>query len=158
VTDRYDYDAWGNAVNVTGATPNAHLYRGEQYDSDLGLYYLRERYFNPLSGRFLSRDPERGTLIYPSTFHKYLYTSADPVNRVDPRGRGELIEWGEEQFALLKRVQFLARYNNKRVVLLLCAEGLYIELVSKFAGSDVQIDFSVAKELLQVKCEQMLRL
>jgi len=126
--------------------------------SDLGLYYLRERYFNPLSGRFLSRDPERGKLIYPSTFHKYLYTSADPVNRIDPRGRGELIEWGEEQFALLKRVQFLARYNNKRVVLLLCAEGLYLELVSKFAGSDVQIDFSVAKALLQVKCEQMLRL
>jgi RHS repeat-associated protein len=34
------------------------FYRGEQYDSDLGLYYLRARYYNPATGRFLSRDPE----------------------------------------------------------------------------------------------------
>ena len=54
VTDRYDYDAWGNAVNVTGSTPNAYLYRGEQYDPDLTLYYLRARYFgNP---RLLARE------------------------------------------------------------------------------------------------------
>ena len=36
------------------------LYRGEQYDPDLGLYYLRARYYNPQTGRFLSRDPEDG--------------------------------------------------------------------------------------------------
>ena len=35
----------------------ASFYRGEQYDSDLGLYYLRARYYNPVTGRFLSRDP-----------------------------------------------------------------------------------------------------
>jgi len=33
----------GNAVNTTGSTPNAYLYRGEQYDGDLNLYYLRAR-------------------------------------------------------------------------------------------------------------------
>ena len=31
VTDTYDYDAWGNAINATGATPKLYLYRGEQY-------------------------------------------------------------------------------------------------------------------------------
>ena len=41
VTDTYDYDAWGNAVNTTGSTPNVYLYRGEQYDPDLNLYYWR---------------------------------------------------------------------------------------------------------------------
>ena len=35
-------------------------YRGEQYDPDLGLYYPRARYYNPATGRFLSRDPEDG--------------------------------------------------------------------------------------------------
>src|SRR5208283_4142050 len=44
VTDTYDYDAWGNAVNTTGSTPDVYLYRGEQYDPDLNLYYLRARY------------------------------------------------------------------------------------------------------------------
>jgi uncharacterized protein RhaS with RHS repeats len=50
VTDTYDYDAFGNKINSTGATPNNYLYRGEQFDPDLGLYYLRARYYNPLTG------------------------------------------------------------------------------------------------------------
>lgn len=86
VTDTYDYDAWGNAVNMTGATPNNYLYRGEQYDPDLQLYYLRARYFNPLTGRFLSRDTYPGSLTQPVTQHKYLYANVDPVNRNDPSG------------------------------------------------------------------------
>ncbi len=56
VTDSYEYDAFGNKVNSTGSTPNNYLYRGEQWDSDLGLYYLRARYYNPLTGRFMSRE------------------------------------------------------------------------------------------------------
>ena len=47
ITDSYDYDAFGNKINSTGTTPNNYLYRGEQFDSDLGLYYLRARYYNP---------------------------------------------------------------------------------------------------------------
>ena len=66
---------------------------GEQYDSDLGLYYLRARYYNPTTGRFLSRDPEDGDAFDPTTLHKYLYASGDPVNGMDPRGREVYIEY-----------------------------------------------------------------
>jgi len=90
VTDSYEYDAFGNSFTKTGTTPNNYLYRGEQLDSDLGLYYLRARYMNPLTGRFLSRDPEDGYIDVPATLHKYLYAVGDPVNRRDPRGREEL--------------------------------------------------------------------
>ncbi|HWB32942.1 MAG TPA: RHS repeat-associated core domain-containing protein [Acidobacteriaceae bacterium] len=88
VTDTYNYDAFGNKLNSTGSTPNEYLYRGEQFDSDLGLYYLRARYYNPLTGRFLSRDPLDGDQINPNTLHKYLYANGDPVTGVDPSGRG----------------------------------------------------------------------
>jgi len=94
VTDTYDYDAWGNAVNTTGSTPNVYLYRGEQYDSDLNLYYLRARYFNPLSGRFLTRDPQEGRIKVPGSLHKYLYSVGDPINLFDPTGRAPLSEQG----------------------------------------------------------------
>jgi RHS repeat-associated protein len=87
VTDTYGYDAFGNEVDHTGTTPNNYLYRGEQWDPDLSLYYLRARYMNPLTGRFLSRDPEDGDPASPASLHKYLYTEADPVNLVDPSGR-----------------------------------------------------------------------
>jgi RHS repeat-associated protein len=87
VTDTYEYDAFGNDVYHTGTTPNVYLYRGEQYDSDLGLYYLRARYYNPATGRFLSRDPEDGNAKDPASLHKYLYAGGDPVNAMDPTGR-----------------------------------------------------------------------
>jgi RHS repeat-associated protein len=87
ITDTYDYDAWGNLVNYTAVTPNSKLYRGDELDGDLGLYYLRARYFDPLTGRFLTTDPESGLPAEPRSQHPYLYAGADPVNRIDPTGR-----------------------------------------------------------------------
>jgi RHS repeat-associated protein len=92
VTDTYEYDAFGNLLNKTGTTPNNYLYRGEQYDPDLGLYYLRARYYNPLTGRFMSRDPEDGIPTDPMTLHKYAYADGDPVNATDPTGRSAVAE------------------------------------------------------------------
>jgi RHS repeat-associated protein len=101
VTDTYNYDAFGNRIGATGTTPNNYLYRGEQFDPDLGLYYLRARYYNPATGRFLSRDPNepnarpfKGSLD-PRKLHRYLYTGSNPVNRIDPRGRAD-----EEEYAV----------------------------------------------------------
>jgi RHS repeat-associated protein len=87
VTDSYEYDAYGNSFTVSGSTPNEMMYRGEQYDPDLGLYYLRARYYNPLAGRFMSRDPESGDQFDPKNLHKYLYAGGDPVDAVDPSGK-----------------------------------------------------------------------
>jgi RHS repeat-associated protein len=92
ITDSYNYDAFGNLLSSPGPTPNNYLYRGEQFDSDLGLYYLRARYYNPQTGRFLSRDPEDGKAKDPASLHKYLYANGDPVNGIDPRGRETMFE------------------------------------------------------------------
>jgi RHS repeat-associated protein len=91
-TVSYEYDAFGNSVSTSGSTPNNYLYRGEQFDPDLGLYYLRARYYNPLTGRFMSRDPEQGNPYDPKSLHKYLYAGGDPVNAIDPTGRADLLE------------------------------------------------------------------
>jgi RHS repeat-associated protein len=108
VTDTCNYDAFGNKLTSTGSTPNNYLYRGEQYDPNLNLYYLRSRYYSPQDGRFMSRDPEDGNALDPRTLHKYLYAGGDPVNRLDPTGRfsAEYVEistsltFGEATYAL----------------------------------------------------------
>jgi RHS repeat-associated protein/uncharacterized repeat protein (TIGR01451 family) len=98
VTDAYDYDAFGNLINISGNTPNNYLYRGEQFDSDLGLYYLRARYYNPLTGRFLGRDTNPGDTKTPQDFHKYSYAWSNPVNLGDPTG------FEAEEEGLLSRI------------------------------------------------------
>jgi RHS repeat-associated protein len=86
VTDTFDYDAYGNLLGRTGTTPNSYLYRGQQFDADLGVYYLRARYYSPQRGRFLTRDTFDGNPAEPRSLHKYLYAQADPINQLDASG------------------------------------------------------------------------
>jgi RHS repeat-associated protein len=92
VTDTYAYDAFGNTVAQTGSTVNEFLYRGEQFDTGLGMYYLRARYYVPRTGRFLTQDIETGTAGKPITQHKYIYAYADPANGIDPSGHGAILD------------------------------------------------------------------
>ena len=58
--------------------------------------YDRARYYNSLTGRFLSRDTESGKPKDPKSLHKYLYANGDPVNRLDPKGRDSIIDYAIE--------------------------------------------------------------
>ena len=94
ITDAYEYDAFGNLVAGSGTTDNHNLYVGEQFDVDLGSYYLRARWYRPTIGRFLSTDKwegldrtSSGVLRQLRADHKYLYSGSDPVNFVDPSGK-----------------------------------------------------------------------
>jgi len=126
ITDTYNYDAFGNLLSSPGPTPNNYLYRGEQYDPDLGLYYLRARYYNPQTGRFLSRDPEDGKAVDPASLHKYLYAGGNPVNRIDPSGKDDFLEY------MGKVSDFLSLYNhaNNPNLYAQCQGGVYAGIAS----------------------------
>jgi len=86
VTDLYDYDAFGNIINQVGTTPNVYRYSGEQYDPNVGLYYLRARYLNVGNGRFVTLDPHDARITDPASLHRYLYSAGDPADKHDPSG------------------------------------------------------------------------
>jgi RHS repeat-associated protein len=86
VTDSYTYDAFGTVLASTGSTQNNYLFTGEQYDPNVGFYYLRARYYAPANGRFLTQDPIEGDIFAPASLHKYVYARDDPVDFVDPSG------------------------------------------------------------------------
>jgi len=94
VTDTYEYDAWGNLLGTVTNTTNPYLYNGQYFDADLGVYYLRARYYQATRGRFLTIDPATGKQFDPNTLNRYLQANADPVNFVDPTGRAA-VELGE---------------------------------------------------------------
>jgi RHS repeat-associated protein len=90
LTDTYTYDAFGIILDRTGLTLNNYLFAGEQYDANIGFYYLRARYLNHQTGRFITQDEFPGNPFEPITLHKYLYANANPVNMIDPSGRMSL--------------------------------------------------------------------
>ena len=91
VTDTYAYDAFGNLLKSTGSTKNCYRYCGEQFDETTGLYYLRARYMDTSTGRFISQDSYAGSISDPVSLHKYLYANANPVTYSDPSGNISLL-------------------------------------------------------------------
>lgn len=86
----YTYDAYGRATTTTLShtsgvdatvltTPIG--YAGGLSDTPTGLLYLLNRYYDPYTGQFLTRDPALDVTGQP-----YTYTLDDPVDRTDPLG------------------------------------------------------------------------
>ena len=65
---------------------NEVQYTGGIYDNLTGLLYLNARFYDPQTGRFISRDTYRGEQDNAGTWHLYAYCANNPVNYVDPSG------------------------------------------------------------------------
>jgi RHS repeat-associated protein len=81
----YSYDVYGQATAGMNNHPTEYGFAGQQTDPT-GLQYLRARYYDPSTGRFLSRDPKSagdpaGQLGLPDT-RRYL-PPIDRLARVD---------------------------------------------------------------------------
>ncbi len=109
--ETYDYDAYGTLIGLAKRNPTTgllesslltdhstlltqseFLYTGEQWDADLGMYFLRARYLYTNIGRFHSQDTYEGDKGSPLSMHKYLYANGNPAMMVDPSGRFSLSE------------------------------------------------------------------
>jgi RHS repeat-associated protein len=87
IVELYAFDAYGNAIGFDPSTAlTEFLYSGEQFDSKIGQQYLRQRYYDPVTGRFNRLDPFFGNLNDPQSLHKYLYCHADPITMIDLNG------------------------------------------------------------------------
>ncbi|EPB8924286.1 RHS repeat-associated core domain-containing protein, partial [Escherichia coli] len=80
---RGEYDEWGNQLNEENPYYLHQPYRlpGQQHDEESGLYYNRNRYYDPLQGRYITQDPiglEGGWSLYAYPLN--------PVNGIDPLG------------------------------------------------------------------------
>jgi len=86
VTGSWRYRAYGETSQSFGAsTPTALGYAGQLLDPS-GLYYMRARWYDAASGRFMSRDPLLGAASSPETLNSFGYGGANPVLMLDPSG------------------------------------------------------------------------
>ncbi|WP_059050262.1 RHS repeat-associated core domain-containing protein [Paenibacillus senegalimassiliensis] len=87
IENQYDYDPFGNMLlSVEEEYSVSIRYAGEFYDTEVGLYYLRARYYDPYLGRFISEDTYRGQEDSPLSLNLYTYALNNPITYVDPYG------------------------------------------------------------------------
>ena len=90
---KYKYDAWGKLLATTGSLAdtlgkrNPFRYRGYVYDEESELYYLRSRYYNPVTGRFVNADKYVIAASYPLRCNTYAYCCNEPVMHADRNGK-----------------------------------------------------------------------
>ena len=93
VAKSYKYDAFGVEQNIDDSDSNAFRYCGEYYDAETGTIYLRARYYNPSTGRFISRDSYAGNTGAPLSLNLYTYCQNNPIIAIDPSGHMSIKEF-----------------------------------------------------------------
>ncbi|HYG22219.1 MAG TPA: TonB-dependent receptor plug domain-containing protein [Verrucomicrobiae bacterium] len=85
----YAYSPYGLIVAQSGAADQPFRYAGQygvRWDSDAQLYHMRARFYDPLTARFLSRDPLWPMLSDPLSLNPYAYAANNPLQFIDPAG------------------------------------------------------------------------
>ena len=87
VVAQYDYGPYGEPLGEYGDTEVCPFrWQTKWYESESQQYYFGYRYYDPRTGRWLSRDP----LGEAGGFNLYSNCGNDPVNKHDPLG---LADW-----------------------------------------------------------------
>ena len=89
---QYTYNGWGEILSVnnkigTFGTLNPIRYRGYYYDTELNMYYLQSRYYDPVVKRMLCADDEN--IVDDADLNDnnlFSYCDNNPSNRKDEEG------------------------------------------------------------------------
>jgi RHS repeat-associated protein len=85
VIERSFYDPYGELLN-RGLRDEVG-FSGHVSDSQNGISYMQQRYYDPVVGRFLSVDPVTAHASPMNAFNRYWYASNNPYRFIDPDGR-----------------------------------------------------------------------
>jgi RHS repeat-associated protein len=98
IAQRLDYDEYGRILADTSPGFQPFGFAGGLYDGDTGLVHFGAREYDPVIGRWLSRDPIG---FDGGDGNLYAYVGNDPVNRIDPFGTKwyKPSSWSDEDIA-----------------------------------------------------------
>lgn len=83
VAASYDYDPFGNMIDKTGDVDNPFRYSGYEFDDETNLYYLKSRFYNSETARFMQEDTYRGDPSDPLSLNLYTYVCNNPNTYTD---------------------------------------------------------------------------
>ncbi|MFA5652722.1 MAG: RHS repeat-associated core domain-containing protein, partial [Desulfomonilia bacterium] len=87
VVQSYSYEVFGLAA-PSGSMDQPYGFTGREFDPETGLYFYRARYYDPMEGRFISKDPLG---FAAGDVNLFGYVQNNPVNWIDPWGLDSLV-------------------------------------------------------------------
>ena len=99
IVQKYSYETFGLPTPSDPSFRQPYAFTAREWDRETGLYFYRTRYYDPMEGRFISKDPiaiegniythrmNIPLLQYVSSIsNPYLYTENNPIRFIDPSG------------------------------------------------------------------------
>jgi len=91
VLDSITYDSYGNILTESSPSSGDRFkFTGREWDSEIGQYYYKARYYGPGIGRFESED-SLGFRAGDSNFYRYVLNR--PIYAADPTGLSATDPW-----------------------------------------------------------------
>jgi len=123
IVQRYSYDTYGMLTGILNhELTNSYTYTGREWDRELGLYYYRARYYDPMEGRFIGKDPIG---FAGGDVNLYGYVGNQPVDWIDPWGlisdEGQYLEDIVKQmmpwlYNIFKKIEYESTVGNLSVL------------------------------------------
>ena len=91
VVERSSYLPYGADRTPQNNSQVAYRFTGQEQERDIGLYDYGARFYDSLTGRFISPDPlffhePEKILLQPQELNLYSYVRNNPINLTDPTG------------------------------------------------------------------------
>jgi RHS repeat-associated protein len=124
------FDPFGVLFETSGSGESDFAYTGEWWDSEAGVVFLRARYYDPVEGRFVAKDPWPGDELRPQSVNGWSYVEGNPVSGTDPTG----LRYSSEPIHRMIQVHFEANFARGRF------ESEYAVRSGSKTGLDLEFD------------------
>ncbi|RLC01536.1 MAG: hypothetical protein DRI57_30985, partial [Deltaproteobacteria bacterium] len=139
IVESYKYDAWGRVLEIKdgnssplteSALDNRYTFQGREISWATGLIYFRARSYDPITGRWLSRDP----IGISGGLNLYQAFGCNGVNFSDPLG---LIDWKDAKAVKLRGELMKTKHGASKIK--------KIEIAEKTANRTVSVTTNPSK-------------
>jgi len=147
IVDAYDTDAYGRTLIFRDPGDDGRwftdedertdeplcefIFTGRRFDPETQLYYYRARCYDPVTGRFLSRDP----LNYYDGMNLYEYVGGNPIVEFDPSGLAAPV-------VLLHAARVVAAHTARAGTFAAAETGIEYALVKALGSCEDVANFS----------------
>jgi len=129
ITNTYSYWPFGWDTISNNVVHNQYRFAG-QYSDETGLYYMRNRYYDHRTRRFISEDP----IGLAGGINMYAYAGNDPINSSDPMGLQERRRCLRHHPAPPDESTFIVGSGQAIEATILCDEWGVVDLASAFSS------------------------
>ncbi len=145
IVERYVYTPYGSPTvydaswaNGAAPTEDGPLFAGYHYDTETGLYHVRNRQYHPTLGNFTTRDP----IGYAAgDVNLYRYVGNDSLRATDPSGlvdvRKLFGQWGKARSEFEREMRYFSICDQTRKDRF--TPGAYIQSMDYYAAEKARV-------------------